>query len=114
MKNITRIAPLLIVLVLGIQMGSRIQAINTNDDKKILVKKSKTSSNFKGIRIYPNPSDLLLFADSQGNKNNATAESTLFHQSDQPDQGADMDNELETEEINPNEVSSCSGMRKSN
>ena len=46
MKNITRIAPLLIVLVLGIQMGSQIQAVNAEDDKKIIVKKTKTSSNF--------------------------------------------------------------------
>jgi len=59
MKRVLRIAPLLIVIALGIERISGAQAFISQDDSAVSVNKKTKDSEFKGIRIDPKPLDLL-------------------------------------------------------
>jgi hypothetical protein len=98
MKTLNRIAPILIVLALGIAMFPQVLAVGTKYDTLQDPKKSKSARNFSGIRIYPNLVDDMLFTDS----NIKTAESTgtvLYSQHGRVNTAANLSDELSHEDL---------------
>ena len=78
MKRIIRIAPLLIVLALGIESIPGAKAITSHDDSIVTVKKSKKIKELKGIRVDPKPIDLLWQKESENKSEDLMHPKTSF------------------------------------
>ena len=70
MKRIFRIAPLLIVLALGIKSIPGAQALSCDEDTTNNFRQKTEKSSFKGIWISPNPIDQL-WLDASSSKTGA-------------------------------------------
>ena len=90
----------MIVIALGMVNIPSAQAVPDSSDSTIYPRDIKQPTVFKGIRIYPNPVDQLLYIKSPEETKEPFAEVVLYNQQGRKIKEIELNEELHKEDLN--------------